>query len=343
MTALPLDQALPSDQTLPSDRSLLWDQHCALPLDPSAGIADLERSRRSGAGYVSVNVGYAPQDSAAALAILTSFRRQVVADDRFTLADSPADIVSAHASGRLAVGFDLECSSPLDGRLELVQHFYDLGVRSLLPTYNQRNAAGGGCLDTEDTGLTAYGRALVARMNRVGMVVDGSHCSARTGLDLCEVSTEPVIYSHSCMRAVWEHPRNITDEQARACAATGGVIGITGVGIFLGPNDIAIETVVRHIDHAVDLVGPEHVGVGTDYPFNEADLQRELAEHPELFPESYTRWGPIKFMPPEDLPPLGRALADRGYPHDAIAAILGGNFLRVARQVWKPPAEASRV
>lgn len=109
----------------------------------------------------------------------------------------------------------------------------------MLPSYNTRNSAGG-CLDAVDEGLTGYGRALVRELNAVGMVADGSHCGARTGLDLCEVSQLPVVYSHSGMRAVWDHPRDITDEQARECAATGGVVGITGVGVFLGPNDASV-------------------------------------------------------------------------------------------------------
>jgi membrane dipeptidase len=171
-------------------------------------------------------------------------------------------------------------------------------------------------------------------MNAVGMVADGSHCSARTGLDMCEVSEHPVIYSHSCLRAVWDHPRNITDEQAKVCAATGGVIGITGVGIFLGPNDASVDALVRHIDYAVDLVGPAHVGVSTDYPFDFEDFNALMTASPDLFPDSYTRWGPIHFLPPEELLTVEGALRERGYPADAIAAILGGNFRRVAAQVW---------
>jgi membrane dipeptidase len=136
------------------------------------------------------------------------------------------------------------------------------------------------------------------------------------------------------MRSVWEHERNITDEQAMACAATGGVIGITGVGVFLGPNDISIDALIRHLDHAVELVGPDHVGIGTDFPFDQADLDREFADNAELFPESYRRWGPIRFVPPEALSPLAAALSDRRYPEEAIRGILGGDPLRVARQAW---------
>lgn len=317
---------------------LVWDQHCCLPLRPDADVRQLLRFRAVGASCVSVNVGYAPHDAEQTLAILTSFRRQLAADDRFLLAATAADVVAAHAAGRLAVVFDLEDAGPLGGRLDLVECYHRLGVRSLAPTYNYRNAAGSGCLDSDDSGLTSYGRALVAEMNRVGMVVDGAHCGVRTGLDLCEVSTQPVVYSHVCMRSVWSHERNITDEQAIACAATGGVIGIAGVGIFLGPNEIDVEAVVRHVDHAVSLVGPDHVGIGTDFPFDYADFNRELAENPGLFPDSYRRWGPIRFLPPEALPALTTALADRGYADDSVAAILGGNALRVAHQVWAPRA-----
>jgi membrane dipeptidase len=313
---------------------MLWDQHCCLPLLPTADVSPLLRFHEIGAGFVSVNVGYAPSDADSTLAVLESFRRQLGADERFLLAGSADDVRTAYAGGRLAVAFDLEDAGPLEGRLELVERYHRLGVRTLVPAYNYRNAAASGCMDARDDGLTAYGRAMVREMNRVGMVADGSHSSIRTGLDLCDVSTRPVIYSHTCMRSVWEHERNITNEQARACAATGGVIGITGVGIFLGPNDVSLDALVRHIDYAVELVGPEHVGIGTDYPFDLADLNRELAENPELFPESYRRWGPIRFVEPEALPPLAAALAARGYPDEAIHGILGGNFLRVARQAW---------
>jgi membrane dipeptidase len=207
-------------------------------------------------------------------------------------------------------------------------------VRTLLPTYNHANRAGHGCLDATDGGLTAWGREVVVEMNAVGMVPDGSHCSARTGLDLCDVSTRPVIYSHSCMRAIWDHPRNITDDQARACAATGGVIGITGVGIFLGPNTPTLEAMTRHLEYAVELVGVEHVGVSTDYSFDHTELTEEMAANPQLFDDSYTRWGLIQWMPPETWLKLGEHLSARGWADADVAAVLGGNFRRVAERSW---------
>lgn len=314
---------------------LLWEQHCCLPLAVGAPVGELARYRRPGGSFVSVNVGYSPHSAAEVLALLHDWRSRVAADDRLRLAATVEDIDATASSDAVAVAFDLEDSGPLEGDLSRVRLFYDLGVRTMLPTYNRRNAAGCGCLDETDDGLSAYGRDLVREMNAVGMVADGSHCSTRTGLDLCEVSQLPVIYSHSCMRALWEHPRNITDEQARACAETGGVVGITGVGIFLGPNDASIEALVRHIDYAVELIGPQHVGVSSDYAFDHEDFNAMLATSPELFPESYTRWGAINFLPPEGLLGVEQALRSRGYPDDAVAAILGGNFRRVAQQVWR--------
>ncbi|WP_181009073.1 MULTISPECIES: dipeptidase [unclassified Streptomyces] len=314
---------------------LLWEQHCCLPLERDAPVGELARYRRRGGSYTSVNVGYAPHSGEFVDGLLAAWRERIAGDDRFRLVAKVADVDAAVQAGEVAVAFDLEDSGPLDGRLERVQHFYDLGVRTLLPSYNNRNAAGGGCLDAVDEGLTVYGRALVREMNAVGMVVDGSHCGARTGLDLSEATERPMVYSHSCMRGLWDHPRNITDDQAKACAETGGVVGITGVGIFLGPNDASLEALVQHIDYAVELVGPEHVGVSTDYPFDHDDFNALLAESPELFPDCYTRWGAIEFMPPETLLTVEDALLARGYPDDAATAILGGNFHRVASAVWR--------
>lgn len=184
-----------------------------------------------------MNVGYSPQTRADSTAIAKSFAWQArVEFPEITPVFSVDGVVEIQESGGIALAFDLEDSNPLEGDLANVSYFYDLGVRSMLPTYNYMNAAGCGCLDLADTGLSGYGRDLVAEMNRVRMTVDGSHCSVQTGLDISAITQRAMIYSHSNLRRLWEHPRNITDDQARACAETGGVIGVNGVGIFLGVN-----------------------------------------------------------------------------------------------------------
>ncbi|GAA1482075.1 dipeptidase [Gordonia sinesedis] len=313
---------------------MLWDQHLCLPLSVDADISLLTRHGHRGGTVLSVNVGYSPQSFADSMALIDRFRAGVDAHPRMTATPGIGDLESTVAADGLAVVFDLEDSNPLDGDLANVQVFYDLGVRTMLPTYNHANRAGCGCLDLVDEGLSPWGADLVTTMNAVGMVPDGSHCSERTGLDIAAVTSAPMIYSHSCMRAVWDHPRNITDRQARACAATGGVVGITGVGIFLGPNTPSLDAMTRHLEYAIDLVGIEHVGVSTDFSFDAEDFLAELAANPGLFDESYTRWGPIRWMPPEVFAGLGTHLAERGWADANIAAVLGGNFLRVARESW---------
>ncbi|MFR9752884.1 dipeptidase [Nocardia sp. 004] len=319
----------------------LWEQHCALPLSPAARIGDL--ARYPAGSFVSVNVGYSPQSTADSFALLRRFRGDALADSRFELVSTVDDIDSGET---IALAFDLEDAGPLGGDLDNVARFHDLGVRSLQLVYNHANAAGGGCLDREDTGLTGYGRDVVARLNEAGMFADGSHCSRRTGLELAERSTAPMIYSHSNFAALWDHPRNITDEQARACAATGGVIGINGVGIFLGHNAIdaraeRIEAMARHIEYGAELVGIEHIGIGSDYSFDAADFNTELRQNPDAFSEAYTKWGPVCWVEPEDLlgaadvPGLDEVLAGRGFSAADRAAVFGENFRRVAGQVWR--------
>ena len=315
-----------------------WEQHCCLPIKTDADIAVLDRYRQVGVGYVSVNVGFAPHGIAESIPVLSSWRRQVLrAPDSFALVGSAGDIAAAQQAGKLVVGFDLEDTNPLGGEIAMVQTYYDLGVRSMLLTYNGENLAGFGCHAARDDGLTAFGRDAVDEMNRVGMMVDVSHCGYRTSMEAIERSSAPVIFSHSSMRGVWEHDRNIRDDQVRACAATGGVIGINGVGIFLGDNDASPAAMARHIDYAVQLVGPDHVGVGTDYVFDLDDLSQELA-NPQIFPESYQQWDRQEFLEPEQLPQLEAELHSLGYSAQDTAAIMGGNFLRVAKAVWKPAA-----
>lgn len=284
---------------------------------------------------MSINAGYSPHSFADTVSLLRHYRAAVAAHPAMELAPGIGDVEAIVRAGRIAVVFDLEDSHPLDDNLDNLPALAALGVRTLLPTYNHANRAGSGCLDTTDDGLTTWGRAIITALNEVGIVADGSHCSARTGLDMCEISTAPVIYSHSCMRAIWDHPRNITDAQARACAATGGVIGITGVGIFLGPNTPTLDAMTRHLEYAVELVGVDHVGISSDYSFDRADFDAEVARNPHLFDASYTRWGPIQWMPPETLLTLGEHLSGRGWAAGDIAAVLGGNFYRVARRTWR--------
>jgi membrane dipeptidase len=315
--------------------SLLWDQHLCLPLQPDTEVAPLDRYQRPGGALVSVNAGYSPHCLDDTLVLLRHYREAVTARPGLELAVTVDDVAAITSDGGVAVVFDLEDSRPLDDDLDNLAVLAALGVRTLLPTYNHANRAGSGCLDADDAGLTAWGRSIVKALNEVGIVPDGSHCSARTGLDMCETSTGPMVYSHSCMKAIWDHPRNISDDQARACAGTGGVVGITGVGIFLGPNTPTLDAMTRHLEYAVDLVGIDHVGISSDFSFDYQDFVAELTRNPHMFDDSYTRWGPIQWMPPETLLTIGEHLSGRGWSGTEIRAVLGGNFRRVAETAWR--------
>ena len=319
--------------------TLVWDQHGCLPLRPDGStIDDLTLYHESGVDFVSINVGMDSTPPLDAVKVLSAFRHAALQqEDRYTLVRSARDVLHAQTTGRLALAFDLEGTEPLDGSLDMIQTYYELGVRTMLIAYNEANRAGGGCHSDPDTGLTEFGAAVVREMNSVGMLVDATHCSRRTTFDLFDSSTAPVVFSHSVPSGVKDHPRNIDDQQMLACAATGGVIGINGVGIFLGNNDASTRSVVRAIDYAVQLVGPENVGLGLDFVFDRADLNAFVAAHATTYPRGYgyTELGPLEFASPAQLPEVMTGLVGLGYSESAIGGILGGNFLRVATQVWK--------
>mgnify|MGYP003558992729 CR=1 FL=1 len=171
-------------------------------------------------------------------------------------------------------------------------------------------------------------------MERVGMTVCCSHTGYRTTMDVMRLASKPVIFSHSNPLGVWRHKRNIRDEAIRACAVTGGVVGINGIGTFLGTNDNRPETVVEHVDYVVQLVGPEHVGFGLDFVFDSAELDEYLRSNPQMFPAEDAFKDGIRMVPPESLRSITAGLLARGYRATELRKILGGNFMRVARATW---------
>jgi membrane dipeptidase len=312
---------------------LVWDAHGCLPLAPGSDVSGLRRYAASGVNFVSINIGMDFNGQSDVIRTLAYFRRWLATHpEEFALVASVDDVLRAKDEGKLAVAFDLEGTEPLDGELDLVSFFYDLGVRQMLMAYNKNSRAGGGCLD-EDSGLTEFGRQVIEEMNRVGMLVDCSHAGYRTTMEMMEVSSDPVIFSHSNPRALRDHRRNILDEQIVACARTGGVVGINGVGIFLGENDVRSERVVDHIAYVADLVGPEHVGLGIDYSFDDEEFQEWVRENPEVFPSGDFEF--TGFVEPEQTPEIAELLVERGFSQSDVEGIVGGNFLHIARQVWK--------
>jgi membrane dipeptidase len=316
--------------------ALVWDSHAGIFPHPDTDLSGLDHWRAAGVSFVSLNVVYDVMTWEETIKVLAAYRTYLEANaDKYVIAGTAENVRQAKRAGKLAVAFDLEGMNALDGDVNLVSLYYRLGVRQALFAYNLNNAAGGGCHD-EDVGLTDFGRAVVREMNRVGMLVDCSHSAYRTTMEAMEISSAPVLFSHSNPKAVWDHGRNIRDEQIKACAAGGGVVGVNGLGIFLGPNDTSTGTLVKHVCYLAELIGPEHVGLGLDYSYDDADLAEGLSARPDYWPPGQLYDTPnIKVAEPKQIAEICQELHARGFSANEITGILGGNFLRVASQVWR--------
>ena len=320
--------------------ALVWDAHAGFAFEAAEHLAELTRWREAGISFVSVNACYDVQPWTTAIEALSQYRHWLRAHQEFVQVETTDDVARAKQDGKLAVSFDLEGANALNEDAGMVDVYYRLGVRQMLFAYNRNNAVAGGCHDA-DTGLTALGRAVLKEMNRVGMLVDCSHCAYRTTLEVMDRSEAPVIFSHSNARRLCDHERNIWDDQIRRCAATGGLVGVTGVGLFLGPNGADPAHMVEHIDYICQLVGPKYVGLGLDSVLlRNAQSELDLSAMGEIalkfWPARQYPAGPIGSVRPEDLPAIVDGLLARGYDGADVRAILGGNFMRLAGQVWKP-------
>lgn len=318
--------------------ALIWDNHSGFDPVPNYDLEHIEDWRQAGVNYLSIDVGYDVIDWQTAIknlaAYITWFEKR---PDRYLLARRVDDVLQAKRTGRMAIAFDLEGMNALNGDASLVSLYYRLGVRQMLTAYNKNNLAGGGCHD-KDTGLTPFGRQVIAEMNRVGMLVDCSHTGYRTTMDIMEAATQPVIFSHSNPKTLRVHGRNITDDQIRACAKTGGVIGVTGLGYFLPERASPAIALADCVTYVRDLVGVDHVGLGLDYtpPDPKGAGDADLDAHPDFWPPAdYAAPWPMKDAPPGAFAQVAALLVERGWSTGDVRKVLGENFLRVARAVWK--------
>ncbi len=260
--------------------------------------------------------------------------------DHLLIALSASDFERAQADRRTAVLMNFQDSTMLEGDLDNIDALYALGMRSFQLTYNYRNLVGDGCLERTNAGLSEFGIEVVARMNAIGIMVDLSHCGRQTTLDGIAFSNKPVAITHTMCEALRDdHPRAKTDEQIRACADKGGVIGIAALGYFIGGDpggDTTIEHYANHIEHAVSVAGVDHVALSTDFPPQGIApwATRENWYEPRLesFKPSYeVRWPP--WIPELDTPDrfrnVARVLENRGWRDGELEKLLGLNWLRL--------------
>ena len=260
----------------------------------------------------------------------------------------PEDIVRAKQENRHVLYFSgngvpmpLDLVS-LEEELRYIKVFYQLGIRMMHLTYNRRNLIGDGCGETSDAGLSDFGRAAVAEMNRVGVLVDIAHSGWQTSLEAALVSERPVVASHTTAASVKEHIRSKPDNVIRAIADTEGYVGICCIPRFLGGGG-TIADMMKHIDYVVKKFGPEYVGIGTDVAYTSSFAEEEKEKIP-AYRESRTRWEalwpPDSFKETQEMrksmawtnwPLFTVGMVQMGYADEDIQKILGGNALRVAK------------
>jgi membrane dipeptidase len=257
-----------------------------------------------------------------------------------------ADIELAKRTRRLGIILGFQSGGAIENRVERVDTFAQLGIRILQLTYNNQNLLGGGCLAPGNPGLTELGREVVARLNTRKVIVDVSHGGDRLALDAASASRGPIAVTHTGCRALFNHPRNVTDDVLRAVASKGGYVGIYFMHFLAQGRPATAEDLLAHLEHAIKLCGPDHVGVGTDGGTSLIDAAKDLSERKALFAkrsaagiaapgESLTS---LSYIPeltgPGQFRKLAELLDKRGYSTDAIEKVLGQNFLRFAREVW---------
>jgi membrane dipeptidase len=266
---------------------------------------------------------------ARALAQAAEFRRAVEENaGRVCQVDRRAELDDP----RLRLVLSMEGVEPLQGEAGAFEEWYELGVRSASLTWNHANEFAGG-IETPTQGLTDRGRTLVRRFDELGVVLDLAHASEQTWRDVLEEEV-PFSVTHAGCRAVHDHPRNLADWQLEALAARGGVLGIMGLAFVVDPEAPTLARWLDHVDHAVAVMGAEHVGLGADFVDQVADAEKELGvgELPagtETLVGGKAGFGLEGFTGPDDYPALVAALQGRGYDGERLEAILNGNWLRV--------------
>ncbi|TXK85948.1 dipeptidase [Paenibacillus sp. N3.4] len=322
--------------------AIVIDAVCPLLDDP----AHLELYRQGGCTVVAPTVGLI-DGAAATLRTIGKWINLINGRDDLVLIKRAADIGAAKASGKLGILFHFQGTGPIEDSLDLVDAYKELGVGIIQLAYNVKNRVGDGCEERTDAGLSRFGLKLIERMNRARVIVDCSHTGYRTTMEAIEASSAPVVFSHANPRAVHPSPRNIQDDQIKAIAATGGLVGAVGFPNFVSSSHRpSLDDFIAHIDYMVELVGIDHVGLGIDY-FTGMDPITPLAVVEAMYKSfvDFGAWTPKSYSPPPyyyptgmetptGYPKLTARLLERGYKEEDVRKILGDNWVRVYRAVW---------
>ena len=304
-------------------------------------------------------MGPAPFDDAFEIAVDNISHARAYANalpEHFEIVLTSDDIERVYKEGKRGVNLNFQDTTPFGSNLDRVDYFYNLGLRIVQLTYNLRNLVGDGCTELYKTGLSYYGKALVERLNDLGMIVDVSHSSQQVGWDALETSRTPIMISHSSSNAVCYHDRGKDDDLAKAVADRGGFFGVVIVpGFVQNKKPIAtLDDFAEHIMHLVNVMGIDHVGIGNDicgngpdtgdmfeYPDNMPATIQYFKEHPDVF--NWSGFRPEHRITDEykladyknfgDWPNLTVKLAEKGFNEEELRKLIGLNYLKYYKEV----------
>ncbi|WP_157271245.1 dipeptidase [Azohydromonas aeria] len=258
--------------------------------------------------------------------------------DLVTLVRSTRDIEQAKLERKTGIILGFQNAHAFEDHLGHIEAFADMGVRVVQLCYNTQNLIGTGCYE-RDGGLSGYGHEVIAEMNRVGIMVDLSHVGAKTSEEAILASKKPVTYSHCLPAGLKEHPRNKSDEQLKFIADRGGFIGVTMFPPFLRRGiEATVEDYVEALDYVINLVGEDCVGVGTDHTQGYGQEFFDHITHDKGRGRRLTNFGtvlnPVGIRTIGEMPNLTAAMVHAGWSTRKIEKVIGGNWMRVFKEVW---------
>ncbi len=298
------------------------------------------------AGYTGLGTSLSSGSMKAALTDLDEWNQRIKQNpDKYIRAESAADFREAKRKGKLAVFLGFQNATMFGNSLDGIKTLYDAGTRWIQLTYNARNLLGDGCTERTNAGLSDFGIEAVERMNELKIIIDLSHCGKQTTMDGIKFSKTGPCFNHSMCETLYpNHPRAKTDEQIKAMANKGGVLGINALGYMIGPDpggETTIETYVDHIDHAVKVGGIDHVGLATDNTIEGMQpwatkkdwYEPRLISFKPSYQVRWPAWIP-KLDTPDRFKNVTQILDKRGYSTGEIEKILGLNWLKYYREVF---------
>ena len=287
----------------------------------------VNRFAKSGFNMISMAVATDATSLERTIGYIAEVREKISTNsEKYILVKSVHDIEKAKTENKLAINFLLQGPNPLSKNLSMLEIYYQLGVRSLILAYNIRNPYADGCIEPHDAGLSQLGKKLIKKMNDIGMLIDCAHTGYNSSLEAIALSQSPVIFSHSNVYALHAHPRNLQDEQIKAIAQSGGVIGINGNGVLLGIEKATPEKFVENIDYIAQLVGAEFVSLGTDWVYFPELFENYMSHQAIFYSSNYTKGIEAKKLTaiePEQIIDVVELLLQRGYTRQNYSGYSG--------------------